>query len=451
MIVSRVQEASQCMNQSHAGMHFLREVLPAVVREVGCAAKRVSEEKDEECHCPLCQVMGTFDGLNALTMADLLFAGQSFFGTRPVAQNTRDLRDTWGVSNFLSFFVLYSLKPGVSPIWDDFVSRAPSDTTLSILEALKDFSRKLSPPSLEECERHLQFVSVLPRFKYGSTFDNLSHEVEYSCWQTCRTNLHCFLVILFMSDSNEQWSRKHLFRGSLVISCFLELSSYARLIPELFTRPNILRIFLDFVPQMLSQGFCASDADGVTLIEACIGVLDVFATILGKWPCKMNSKGPLFVAESPVCRGVDSEDWPLNTEEQKARILLEVSKSGIVSCCESVTRIPKFQKSSRSKLLKEHILKFQILLQLVADGFDCVPWYTHLDLDREDRNMLRGLPIFMISQMVQTNRNRCHVCNSEVNVSRCRGCKMIAYCSEECQLKHWSVHKQVCRLVQQKV
>ena len=81
MIVSRVQEASQCMNQSHAGMHFLREVLPAVVREVGCAAKRVSEEKDEECHCPLCQVMGTFDGLNALTMADLLFAGQSFFAS----------------------------------------------------------------------------------------------------------------------------------------------------------------------------------------------------------------------------------------------------------------------------------------------------------------------------------------------------------------------------------
>lgn len=251
-----------------------------------------------------------------------------------------------------------------------------------------------------------------------------------------------------MSDSNEPWSRKHLFRGSLVISCFLELSSYARLIPELFTRPNILRIFLDFVPQMLSQGCCVSDFDDATLIEACIGVLDVFATILGNWPCKTNSIGPFFVAESPVCRGVDTEEWPLNTEEQKAWVLSEVSKSDIVSCCDSVTRMPKFQKSSRLKVLKEHILKFQILLQLVANGFECVPWYTHMDLDREDRDMLRDLPAFMIAKMVPTNRNRCHACNSEFNVSRCRGCKMISYCGEECQLKHWGVHKQVCRLVQ---
>jgi hypothetical protein len=90
MKVAPVLSVEDSKNQSQPGMHFLREVLPTVVREVGCQAR--AGECEEACPCSLCRVMFTFES-NAITIADLLFSGQQFFGTRPVARSMREHAD----------------------------------------------------------------------------------------------------------------------------------------------------------------------------------------------------------------------------------------------------------------------------------------------------------------------------------------------------------------------
>ena len=38
----------------------------------------------------------------------------------------------------------------------------------------------------------------------------------------------------------------------------------------------------------------------------------------------------------------------------------------------------------------------------------------------------------------------CANCKSAENLKLCGKCKMTKYCSRECQLAHWSIHKEVC-------
>ncbi|XP_051156938.1 uncharacterized protein LOC127278971 [Leptopilina boulardi] len=48
--------------------------------------------------------------------------------------------------------------------------------------------------------------------------------------------------------------------------------------------------------------------------------------------------------------------------------------------------------------------------------------------------------------------NACHVCNcfgEKVNLKRCGACDMISYCSKEHQLKDWSSHKEICKVIRQ--
>jgi hypothetical protein len=47
---------------------------------------------------------------------------------------------------------------------------------------------------------------------------------------------------------------------------------------------------------------------------------------------------------------------------------------------------------------------------------------------------------------------RCEVCgegaSDAVALLKCSGCRVVAYCSKECQRKHWMVHKTICRHLQ---
>jgi hypothetical protein len=42
--------------------------------------------------------------------------------------------------------------------------------------------------------------------------------------------------------------------------------------------------------------------------------------------------------------------------------------------------------------------------------------------------------------------NVCKVCSKEVAGKMCGKCKLVAYCSRECQAKDWKDHKKVCGL-----
>lgn len=44
----------------------------------------------------------------------------------------------------------------------------------------------------------------------------------------------------------------------------------------------------------------------------------------------------------------------------------------------------------------------------------------------------------------------CLALGFQVALRRCTGCRMIDYCSKECQQKHWPRHKAFCRFVQGK-
>jgi hypothetical protein len=443
MIVSPVSSVEASNDQSQPGMNFLREVLPTVVREVGCQAR--AGKCEETCPCSLCRVMFTFES-NAITMADLLFGGQQFFGTRPVAQRTRELRDTWGVSNFFSYFILHSLQPGVSPYWDTHKEFDPmSENSLWVNDVLKELSLKLSPPSLEESQRHATWVKALTRMKYGSVYDSLAHEVEHNCLIACELNLHCFLAIQFMSDTGGGWSDRLLFRGTMVVSVFLELSSHTRLIPKLFTRPNIVRIFLEFIPNLLDRRIFASGTDYMFLTEAAIGVLDVLATVLGNWPCEANSKGSFSVKASAVSKAFEERDWPGGLS-YRLELLKNVVSSDIVSHCESVSNVPELQ-GEWANILKRHIVRFKKVLHVVEKGYDCIPWYTYLDIERKTREDLSSLPPIMQMTMVSMNRNRCYVCNSMMNVLKCSGCYLISYCGKKCQNQDWPRHKDICKLL----
>jgi hypothetical protein len=46
-------------------------------------------------------------------------------------------------------------------------------------------------------------------------------------------------------------------------------------------------------------------------------------------------------------------------------------------------------------------------------------------------------------------RKRCAVCGIPLaDVKQCGGCRKVAYCSRECQRKHWPQHKEECRRLQ---
>lgn len=38
----------------------------------------------------------------------------------------------------------------------------------------------------------------------------------------------------------------------------------------------------------------------------------------------------------------------------------------------------------------------------------------------------------------------CMICRAQENLKKCSGCKVIYYCSRECQKKDWSSHKIIC-------
>ncbi len=43
----------------------------------------------------------------------------------------------------------------------------------------------------------------------------------------------------------------------------------------------------------------------------------------------------------------------------------------------------------------------------------------------------------------------CDSCHQIKTCKQCSGCKSVVYCGRECQLKDWTDHKQLCKLVQQ--
>ena len=52
--------------------------------------------------------------------------------------------------------------------------------------------------------------------------------------------------------------------------------------------------------------------------------------------------------------------------------------------------------------------------------------------------------------MQPASTNNCANCGSSDSKSKCSRCS-IPYCTRDCQLKHWSVHKQVCKTAEQKI
>lgn len=40
----------------------------------------------------------------------------------------------------------------------------------------------------------------------------------------------------------------------------------------------------------------------------------------------------------------------------------------------------------------------------------------------------------------------CSICSKEGEMKRCSGCKMVFYCSPECQMKDWKSHKLICKV-----
>ena len=47
-------------------------------------------------------------------------------------------------------------------------------------------------------------------------------------------------------------------------------------------------------------------------------------------------------------------------------------------------------------------------------------------------------------ELKRAYHEHCGFCNLEPNF-RCTKCKLMCYCSKECQLKHWKTHKKLCK------
>jgi hypothetical protein len=52
---------------------------------------------------------------------------------------------------------------------------------------------------------------------------------------------------------------------------------------------------------------------------------------------------------------------------------------------------------------------------------------------------------------VEEDKNGCARCgaqrSAEVKMKACAGCKMVLYCSQQCQAEDWEGHKDRCRIV----
>ena len=66
--------------------------------------------------------------------------------------------------------------------------------------------------------------------------------------------------------------------------------------------------------------------------------------------------------------------------------------------------------------------------------------------DDDDDNLNKELSNMNINISTGSSNRTCLCCLKEVKgSSRCSQCRTALYCSRECQLKHWPVHKNVCQ------
>ncbi len=59
-------------------------------------------------------------------------------------------------------------------------------------------------------------------------------------------------------------------------------------------------------------------------------------------------------------------------------------------------------------------------------------------------NKIQNFKLITILEGNKSKQRECVVCK-KLNAKLCGNCKTVAYCSRECQLSHWKVHKPLCK------
>ncbi|GMI00942.1 hypothetical protein TrLO_g12173 [Triparma laevis f. longispina] len=61
----------------------------------------------------------------------------------------------------------------------------------------------------------------------------------------------------------------------------------------------------------------------------------------------------------------------------------------------------------------------------------------------EEEELIEKVETFEVSENVSEER-KCEACEKE-GAKKCSRCKVVWYCSKDCQVKDWKIHKKICK------
>ena len=93
--------------------------------------------------------------------------------------------------------------------------------------------------------------------------------------------------------------------------------------------------------------------------------------------------------------------------------------------------------------------KLTVLIVLNVEGE--VPHSTILPGEKRQKATPEELGRASSSQNKSRQCNGCMKKEADVNFKRCSCCKLVFYCSQTCQKRHWSGHQQLCKAIQKEL
>jgi hypothetical protein len=102
--------------------------------------------------------------------------------------------------------------------------------------------------------------------------------------------------------------------------------------------------------------------------------------------------------------------------------------------------INRFNASGGVDSIKEYGLEI-LIEELKALGMSEEAINANLTIINDELNKLMDKLVALATDKIHS----CKLCSQEGVTGVCFKCKKVYYCSKECQVAHWSIHKKVCK------